>query len=166
VASGHRTAEIVEGLIGWGRDPVDPHAAHPRRFCPRASREAIEPGSSVRTDGRLGYSPLQGKGYRHRITFLKGQKEPTSELLLRVHLAASLLKCWLLGTHQGAVSREHLDYCLDEFTFVSIDGTRAAEESSSCASPRKPCPWAGAVEVDSEVHRHDCRGHAQHIRPT
>jgi transposase-like protein len=79
--------------------------------------EAIEPGSSVQTDGWLGYSPLQGKGYRHRITFLKGQKESASKLLPRVHLAASLLKRWLLGTHQGAVSREHLDYYLDEFTF-------------------------------------------------
>lgn len=35
----------------------------------------------------------------------------------RVHLVASLLKRWLLETHQGAVSREHLDYYLDEFTF-------------------------------------------------
>ena len=32
-------------------------------------------------------------------------------------MVASLLKRWLLGTHQGAVSREHLDYYLDEFTF-------------------------------------------------
>ena len=30
---------------------------------------------------------------------------------------ASLLKRWLLGTHQGAVSLRHLDYYLDEFTF-------------------------------------------------
>jgi hypothetical protein len=30
---------------------------------------------------------------------------------------ASLLKRWLLGTHQGAVDREHLTYYLDEFTF-------------------------------------------------
>jgi hypothetical protein len=29
----------------------------------------------------------------------------------------SLLKRWLMGTHQGAVSLEHLDYYLDEFTF-------------------------------------------------
>lgn len=29
----------------------------------------------------------------------------------------SQLKRWLLGTHQGAVSAEHLDYYLDEFTF-------------------------------------------------
>lgn len=33
------------------------------------------------------------------------------------HLVASLLKRWLLGTHQGAVSREHLAYYLDEYTF-------------------------------------------------
>jgi hypothetical protein len=29
----------------------------------------------------------------------------------------SLFKRWLLGTHQGAVSVEHLDYYLDELTF-------------------------------------------------
>ena len=34
-----------------------------------------------------------------------------------VHRVASLLKRWLLGTHQGAASREQLDYYLDEFTF-------------------------------------------------
>lgn len=28
-----------------------------------------------------------------------------------------MLKRWLLGTHRGAISREHLDYYLDEFTF-------------------------------------------------
>jgi hypothetical protein len=35
----------------------------------------------------------------------------------RVHLVVSLLKRWLAGTHQGAVSHEHLPYYLDEFTF-------------------------------------------------
>ena len=35
----------------------------------------------------------------------------------RVHRSASLLKRWILGTHQGAVSHEHLEYYLDEFTF-------------------------------------------------
>lgn len=29
----------------------------------------------------------------------------------------SLLKRWLMGTHQRAVSHKHLDYYLDEFTF-------------------------------------------------
>ena len=35
----------------------------------------------------------------------------------RVHRVISLLKRWLLGTHQGAVGHEYLDYYLDEFTF-------------------------------------------------
>ena len=48
---------------------------------------------------------------------LKGTKEPASELLPRVHLVVSLLKRWLMGTHQGAVSHKHLAYYLDEFTF-------------------------------------------------
>jgi hypothetical protein len=34
-----------------------------------------------------------------------------------VHRVESLLKRWILGTHQGAISPEHLDYYLDEFTF-------------------------------------------------
>jgi len=29
----------------------------------------------------------------------------------------SVLKRWLLGTHQGAVNPEHLEHYLDEFTF-------------------------------------------------
>jgi hypothetical protein len=40
-----------------------------------------------------------------------------SELLPRVHRVISLLKRWLLGTHQGAVSQEHLQDYLDEFAF-------------------------------------------------
>ena len=35
----------------------------------------------------------------------------------RAHQVISLLKRWFMGTHQGAVSLEHLDYYLDEFTF-------------------------------------------------
>jgi len=79
--------------------------------------EAIEPGSRVHTDGWEGYAGLKAKGYRHRITVLKRRKRSSVELLPRVHLVASLLKRWLLGTHQGAVSFAHLDYYLDEFTF-------------------------------------------------
>lgn len=79
--------------------------------------ESVEPGSIVHTDAWLGYDRLQSKGYKHQITFLHGNKKTPSELLPRVHLVVALLKRWLVGTHQGAVSREHLDYYLDEFTF-------------------------------------------------
>lgn len=78
---------------------------------------SVEPGSVVHTDGWLGYAPLKGKAYRHEVTFLKGNSQSASELMPRVHLAVALLKRWLLGTHQGGVSIEHLDAYLDEFTF-------------------------------------------------
>ena len=50
------------------------------------------------------------------LTRGRNKKSP-SELLPRVHHVVSLLKRWLLGTHHGAVRREHLGYYLDEFTF-------------------------------------------------
>jgi transposase-like protein len=80
-------------------------------------QDSVEPGSVVHTDGWLGYLPVESKGYQHEVTFLKGKKKTASELMPRVHLAISLLKRWLMGTHQGAVSHKHLDYYLDEFTF-------------------------------------------------
>jgi hypothetical protein len=55
-------------------------------------------------------------GYRHTRRIVEGRTQ-ASTLLPRVHRVASLLKRWLLGTHQGAVSREHLDSYLDEFAF-------------------------------------------------
>lgn len=69
------------------------------------------------TDGWEGYEGLNALGYLHRTRVISGSGKTASILLPRVHRVASLLKRWLLGTHQGAVSREHLDYYLDEFTF-------------------------------------------------
>jgi transposase-like protein len=80
-------------------------------------QHSVEGGSVVHTDGWLGYEPLKSKGYDHEITFLKGKRKTPSELMPRVHHVISLLKRWLMGTHQGAVSSQYLDYYLDEFTF-------------------------------------------------
>ena len=80
-------------------------------------QESVAPGSVIHTNGWLGYSPLVRNGYEHEITFLKRKKKTPSELMPRVHRVISLLKRWLMGTHQGAVSHKHLDYYLDEFTF-------------------------------------------------
>ena len=77
-------------------------------------KDCIEPGSTVQTDGWLGYSGL--KGFDHEVTKIRRRKE-ASALLPRVHMVVSLLKRWLTGTHQGAVSHKHLPYYLDEFTF-------------------------------------------------
>lgn len=77
----------------------------------------VAAGSTIRTDGWQSYRTLKNRGFTHeRILQQRSMQEPT-ELLPGVHRIASLLKRWLLGTHQGAVSRAHLPYYLDEFTF-------------------------------------------------
>jgi len=77
--------------------------------------QAVEPGSRVQTDGLNAYRQLQG--YTHDRVIQRDQEPGADPLLPRVHLVASLLKRWLLGTHQGAIGHDHLDYYLDEFVF-------------------------------------------------
>jgi len=77
----------------------------------------VEPGSLVRTDGWDAYDSIRERGYRHKAVNIKRSGMPAHDVLPRVHLIASLLKRWLLGTHQGAVRSIHLDYYLDEFAF-------------------------------------------------
>ena len=80
-----------------------------------AIQEMVEPGTLVKTDGWKGYNGLESLGYKHRIV----RKTSTigDNLLPLCHREASLIKRWLTGTHQGAVSHEHLGYYLDEYTF-------------------------------------------------
>ena len=77
--------------------------------------EAIQPASTVQTDGWLAYRQLQG--YVHQPVVQSHQPPDKPHLLPRVHLVISLLKRWLMGTHQGAVSSAYLQDYLDEFTF-------------------------------------------------
>ena len=78
-------------------------------------QSAIGSGSTVITDGWEGCEGLSGRGYNHKV--ISGSGKTVSALLPRVHRVASLLKRWLMGIHQGVVSREQLDCYLDEFTF-------------------------------------------------
>lgn len=80
-------------------------------------QEVVSPGCGVVTDGWRAYLGLTALGYRHRIYKIMHSSKHAHELLPRVHRVAALLKRWLLGTHQGAISNEHLPYYLDEFTF-------------------------------------------------
>jgi transposase-like protein len=76
--------------------------------------QAVEPGSTVTTDGLPAYLGLSEYTHDRQVQRRAGEGE---HLLPRVHRVISLLKRWLLGTHQGAVGQPHLDYYLDEFTF-------------------------------------------------
>ncbi len=79
--------------------------------------EAVEPGSVIRTDGWRSYARLRELGYQHDKAVTSGDPGRMDRDFPRVHRVAALLKRWLLGTHQGAVEKQHLDYYLDEFSF-------------------------------------------------
>lgn len=76
----------------------------------------IEKGTTVITDGWSGYSFLDSEEYQHTVIPQK-YADSKDKMLPHVHMIISLLKRWLLGTHQGAVSEKHLQAYLDEYVF-------------------------------------------------
>lgn len=94
-------------------------------MIPNARRDTLEdfivevcaPGSIIYTDGHSAYECLDDLGYTHVISHYSSDEDPAHVKMPAVHRVAALLKRWLLGTHQGSVARQHLDYYLDEFTF-------------------------------------------------
>jgi transposase-like protein len=74
-------------------------------------------GAEVRTDAYHGYDDVGRHRFSHVVVNVKQSGDPAHIVMPHVHRVASLLKRWLLGTHQGAVTHGQLDYYLDEFTF-------------------------------------------------
>jgi len=102
---------------GFGRIRLQPlNSATQEEVLPFVC-ECIETGSVVRSDGSAIYQPVSDYGYTWLPTVQLGAEDPAHVTLPGVHRVASLLKRWLLGTHQGSVRAQHLDYYLDEFTF-------------------------------------------------
>jgi transposase-like protein len=79
-------------------------------------KENIEVGSTLVTDAWSGYSGIEDEGYKREI-YNQSKAVLQEEMLPHVHTVISLLKRWLLGTHQGAVKRMHLQAYLEEYTF-------------------------------------------------
>lgn len=77
----------------------------------------IEPGSTIYTDGLPSYPGAAEAEYTHQGTSIKGSGKDANEVLPGVHRIASLVKRWLMGTHQGSFEAEHLQAYLDEFVF-------------------------------------------------
>jgi hypothetical protein len=129
-------------------------------------QDCIEPGSTLHIDGWQGYVGLEKKGYRQEISVLRGRRKEASVLMPRVHRVASLLKRWLLGTHQGAVSHPHLMYYLDEFTFrfnrrKSKSRGKLFYRLVQQAVSTEPTTYAAMVERAKSL-----RARAQHIGAT
>ena len=74
----------------------------------------IEKGSELITDGWKSYKEIVG--YKHTIIH-EGAADEEENLLPNVHRIASLLKRWLLGTHQNYITGSKVQNYLDEFTF-------------------------------------------------
>jgi transposase-like protein len=79
--------------------------------------DTVAKGSTIHTDGWTGYNDLANRGFDHQRTIVSTSEMPAHESMPGVHCIASLLKRWILGTHQGAVDTEHLQSYLEEFTF-------------------------------------------------
>jgi transposase-like protein len=109
--------ELPETGKGMGRTRMT--------VVPRATREhligfvrhSVEPNSIVRTDGWNVYDTLPDEGYRHDAVSIRATGSLAHVSMPGVHRVASLLKRWLTGTLHYGVSRAHLEYYLDEFTF-------------------------------------------------
>ena len=85
--------------------------------------ENIESWSTLYTDGWKAYPSLASKGYthvieKHAITDNNILWVRTTEVTPHVHIIASLVKRWLLGTHQKYMVRDgYLQDYLEEYTF-------------------------------------------------
>lgn len=89
-----RAAEILQGFVG----------------------DAVTPGSTVRTDGWIGYKGLDKAGFAHDARVMGGDPDKAEQHLPMIHLVFSNLKAWLDGTHHG-VDPKHLQAYLNEFVF-------------------------------------------------
>jgi hypothetical protein len=78
--------------------------------------DTIEQGSLVRTDGARMMRRLADLGYNHEYVNGYSANDPTT-VLPGVHLVASLLKRWLIGTLHYRVDHAQMAYYLDEYAF-------------------------------------------------
>ncbi len=106
--------EIHENGTGRVRMAIIPNASY--KSLKTFITENVEKSSEIQSDGWKSYLSLKKDGYLHTVITTE-TAEDKENLTPNVHRVASLLKRWLLGTHQSFVKRSHLEYYLDEFTF-------------------------------------------------
>lgn len=82
----------------------------------RFVEDNVEKPSTIITDEWPSYNQLGSIGYLH-ITQKATAKDDDQEVLPNVHRIASLLKRWMLGTHQSYLNKNKLGYYLDEYVF-------------------------------------------------
>jgi transposase-like protein len=78
--------------------------------------EVVAPGATIHTDGARMFTRLVANGYTH-VPTPGNTAEDLTTVMPGPHLVSSLLKRWTAGTLHYRISRQHLPYYLDEFTF-------------------------------------------------
>ncbi|MGD0219981.1 MAG: IS1595 family transposase [Acidimicrobiales bacterium] len=117
IVAAERATETTIGRIKMARS-LDSSVLCLTRFI----SDNVESGAILHTDGWPSYEPalklfaLEGLRYERRPVAM-GSAGHDHDYLFGVHRAASLLKRWLLGTHQGSVSAHQIDHYLAEFVF-------------------------------------------------
>lgn len=79
--------------------------------------ECVQPGSLIISDGHKSYPAATGNAYLHKPYLLKGSGTQAHTVLPGVHRLASLVKRWMLGTHQCYIKVDHVEAYLDKFAF-------------------------------------------------
>lgn len=112
-------------VIGRARLQVLPDIT--RKTLTQNILSTIEKGSTIITDSGYDYSWLKIQGYQHFVSsppleslndiFLKPRIIKEDSPLPKCNRIVNLLKRWILGTHQGSMSRKHLQDYLNEFVF-------------------------------------------------
>lgn len=75
-------------------------------------------GSIIHTDRLASCNDIGKYRYSHVVTNMSADDAEGAHVAMpHAHRVASLLKRWLLGTHDGGTSREQLNYYLDEYVF-------------------------------------------------
>ena len=80
-------------------------------------QDGVSTDATLVTDGWSGYSKVTECGCNREIRNISDSGDFAHVLMPGVHRLASLLKRWILSTHQGSVSDMHLQAYLEEYTF-------------------------------------------------
>lgn len=104
-----------KGKAGFGRIRIAIIPNAKSETLIRAVKSMVEPKSTVRTDELSSYPAITKHGYRH--VAIERESAVGEDPTPLVHRVASLLKRWMLGTHQGGIQADRVGSYLDEFVF-------------------------------------------------
>jgi transposase-like protein len=124
--------------------------------------DVVVPGAVVLTDGWGGYNDLPAHGYTRKKTVLSSSGDPAHVSMPGVHRISSLLKRWILGTHQGSMVSAHLQSYLEEFSF-RFNRRTSRSRGLLFRRPMEQAALTGPITEADVTHGYDW-SHLQQVR--